>query len=217
MPVPNESLARWRRNLTNSNFPFCLSVLPWPSFGYRTDRCLDKPPPFCGEPQNATAWAQELVFWRSLAEKERHSPESCSCHIGQERYSHNGKHPCQANCSKWIHRKENICFSRTTIPWEGSGATGASASHGEDWGRGRYILPQSSLATSLLTRWWTARWGPEGQSASHCNGRPGSGPPEEPEHMGPDKMHPRVLRELADHRITESQNSRGWKGPLWVI
>ena len=21
----------------------------------------------------------------------------------------------------------------------------------------------------------------------------------------------------ADHRITESQNSRGWKGPLWVI
>jgi len=20
-----------------------------------------------------------------------------------------------------------------------------------------------------------------------------------------------------DHRITESQNSRGWKGPLWVI
>ena len=22
---------------------------------------------------------------------------------------------------------------------------------------------------------------------------------------------------LAHHRITESQNSRGWKGPLWVI
>jgi len=24
-------------------------------------------------------------------------------------------------------------------------------------------------------------------------------------------------RENRNHRITESQNSRGWKGPLWVI
>lgn len=35
--------------------------------------------------------------------------------------------------------KENICFSRTTIAWEGSGATDASAISGEDWGRGGYI------------------------------------------------------------------------------
>jgi len=27
----------------------------------------------------------------------------------------------------------------------------------------------------------------------------------------------RGREELAGHRITESQNSRGWKGPLWVI
>jgi len=26
-----------------------------------------------------------------------------------------------------------------------------------------------------------------------------------------------TLSKFADHRITESQNSRGWKGPLWVI
>jgi len=26
-----------------------------------------------------------------------------------------------------------------------------------------------------------------------------------------------VGAERSDHRITESQNSRGWKGPLWVI
>ena len=25
------------------------------------------------------------------------------------------------------------------------------------------------------------------------------------------------LRQVPFHRITESQNSRGWKGPLWVI
>jgi len=25
------------------------------------------------------------------------------------------------------------------------------------------------------------------------------------------------LFSLENHRITESQNSRGWKGPLWVI
>ena len=25
------------------------------------------------------------------------------------------------------------------------------------------------------------------------------------------------LAKLENHRITESQNSRGWKGPLWVI
>lgn len=36
-------------------------------------------------------------------------------------------------------RKEKICFSRTTFAWEGSGATGASASHGKDWGGGGYI------------------------------------------------------------------------------
>jgi len=26
-----------------------------------------------------------------------------------------------------------------------------------------------------------------------------------------------IQRDLDNHRITESQNSRGWKGPLWVI
>jgi len=25
------------------------------------------------------------------------------------------------------------------------------------------------------------------------------------------------LHNYKNHRITESQNSRGWKGPLWVI
>jgi len=35
-------------------------------------------------------------------------------------------------------------------------------------------------------------------------------------------FHFRLLRNLHDteqerHRITESQNGRGWKGPLWVI
>jgi len=28
---------------------------------------------------------------------------------------------------------------------------------------------------------------------------------------------PRLSAELGDHRITESQNTKGWKGPLWVI
>jgi len=28
---------------------------------------------------------------------------------------------------------------------------------------------------------------------------------------------PLLKKEAQNHRITESQNGRGWKGPLWVI
>ena len=31
------------------------------------------------------------------------------------------------------------------------------------------------------------------------------------------QSHVLVLMGDFNHRITESQNSRGWKGPLWVI
>ena len=54
---------------------------------------------------------------------------------------------------------------------------------GEGWGTQQYFY--LSLHWKPLSSpdpgWWTERWGPEGQSPSHCKGRPGSGPPEEPE------------------------------------
>jgi len=39
------------------------------------------------------------------------------------------------------------------------------------------------------------------------------------EHPQKQKHHPSTIKdtEPLNYRITESQNSRGWKGPLWVI
>lgn len=47
-----------------------------------------------------------------------------------------GNVPAKQTAASGYPRKENICFSRITIAWESSGATGASASHSEDWGGG---------------------------------------------------------------------------------
>lgn len=45
--------------------------------------------------------------------------------------------PRKTAASEYL-RKEDICFSRTAVTREGSGATGASASHGENWCMGRH-------------------------------------------------------------------------------
>lgn len=105
-------MSHWPDEKEIQQTPIFFSVRQsWRCFGHRTDRCFYKPPPFCREPQKATAWAQELVFWWSLDEKERHNHESCSHHVRQERDSHKGKCPCQANCSKWIPKAgEHLLF-----------------------------------------------------------------------------------------------------------
>lgn len=50
-----------------------------------------------------------------------------------------GNVPAKQTAASGYPRKENICFSRIAVAWEGSGATGGSASHGEDWGGCGYI------------------------------------------------------------------------------
>lgn len=73
-----------RNNATDSSFLYCLSALPWPFFCMQDKNKSSKPPSFFRKPWKATVWAQELLIWWSVDEKERHRHESCSHQVCQE-------------------------------------------------------------------------------------------------------------------------------------
>lgn len=96
-----------------------------------------------------------------------------------------GNVPAKKTAASGYLRKEDMCFSRTAITWEGSRAIGASSSHGENWGTGGYscvgcfltychckvgdyprIIPVQNSLEGRCASLWSTHW-EQGGSANH--------------------------------------------------